>query len=779
MRSKKLLLCVSSITLAQISATAYAQNAEADISDAPAAQAGEIIVTAQRRSERLEDVPLSVAVQSGEQLARAGVTDSRGLQQLTPGLSFQQQSSFLNPSLRGISTTVVTAGAENPIAIYLDGVYVSSFAGSIISLPDVEQIEVLKGPQGTLFGRNATGGAIRISTLEPGNDVEGKINVITGLYDGAGSSRSAYDLGFNGFVAGPIAKDTVAASVAFSYRKSNGYSRNVAYAQVSESIQNAFGSDRMGFMEDKLIRGKLRVTPTDNLDILLTGYWNEWESDRGQIGVVQFDGTATGPARTNDANGNPYDYIVGMRPWQYAYDAHRPNASVEGKGGSARIKWDLGVGEVTSTSAISHTRSKEFVDSDATYSPECLEIANVGAGVGCVAPFDTLLDKTFQQELLFSSEDFGAFSFIAGANYFSGRSTVDVRVSDFATGAFPAGDLSVNYPAIFVYNTSIKTRAIGVFAEGKFKATDRLTIIAGLRYSDEEKTGTTSFFGGPDSPLIPIKDDAWTPRVSLIYELADRTNIYATWSRGFKSGLIPGGVAGYIQGTPDPLPPVRPEKITAYEVGFKTARSGAYSFNIAAFYYDYSDVQVQASLGAGGTVLAIQNAASAEIYGVDVDGSLVLSDDFSIRAGASYIPRARYESFPGAQVALPPGNYGGFVNGQLVDLSGQRMFKTPKFTGNISLNFEHEYDWGTLDSSVNAYYASKLYYDPTYLFSTDEFKLGGEIGFTPVDSPFRIALWVRNLTNDDAAVSYQLTSNASILTPGDPRSLGAKFGFTF
>lgn len=776
MISKSRLLCASYLAIACTAGTAQAQETSPQASEQPAT---DIIVTAQRREQRLEDVPLSVAVQSSEQLAKAGVMDSRGLQQLTPGLVFQQQSSFLNPSLRGISTTVVTAGAENPIAMYLDNVYVSSFAGSIMSLPDVDQIEVLKGPQGTLFGRNATGGAIRVATKEPGNDTEGKINVIAGMYDGAGSSRSAYDLGFNGFVSGPIAKDAVAASIAFAYRKSNGYSRNVAYSQVSQDVRNAFGSDRMGYLEDKLIRGKLRLTPSDTLDILITGYWNEWESDRGQIGVVQSNGTANGPARLNDANGDPYDFIVGTRPWQYAYDAHRPNATVAGKGTSARVKWDVGFGDVTSTTAYSHTRSKEWVDSDASYAPECLEIANVGAGVGCVAPFDTILDKTFQQEMLFSSDEFGAFSFVAGANYFSGRSTVDVRVSDFATGAFPAGDLSVNYPSIFTYNTSIKTKAIGLFAEGTFKATDHLTAIAGIRYSDEKKSGTTSFFGGADSPLVPIKDDAWTPRVSLVYEIADRTNIYATWSKGFKSGLIPGGNAGYIQGSPDPLPSVKPEKITAYEVGFKTARSGAYTLNLAAFYYDYTDVQVQASLGSGGTVIAIQNAASAEIYGFDVDGSLTLSNDFSIRAGASWIPRARYENFTGAQVALPPGTYGGFVNGQLVDLSGQRMFKTPKFTGNIALNYEHDYDFGKVEATVTGYYASRLYYDPTYLFSTDEFKLGAEVAFTPSESPFRLAFWVRNLTNNDAAVSYQLTSNASVLTPGDPRSMGITAGFTF
>ncbi|HUD94583.1 TonB-dependent receptor plug domain-containing protein, partial [Sphingobium sp.] len=156
MTNNKLLLCASFIAIAQINSFAFAQE---ETGTSAARQQADIIVTAQRREQRLEDVPLTVAVQSSEQLARAGVNDSRGLQQLTPGLVFQQQSSFLNPSLRGISTTVVTAGAENPIAIYLDNVYVSSFAGSILSLPDVDQIEVLKGPQGTLFGRNATGGA--------------------------------------------------------------------------------------------------------------------------------------------------------------------------------------------------------------------------------------------------------------------------------------------------------------------------------------------------------------------------------------------------------------------------------------------------------------------------------------------------------------------------------------------------------------------------------------------------------------------------------------------
>lgn len=759
-----------------------AANAQ-DVADTAqgAVEPGEILVTAQRRAERLQDVPISMTVQSGEQLARIGVVDSRGLEQVTPGLTMQQQSGFLNPSLRGISTTVVSAGAENPIAIYLDGVYVSSFAGSIINLPDVDRVEVLKGPQGTLFGRNATGGAIQVFTKAPTFDPTGKISVITGIFDGAGSSRSAYDLGVEGYVSGPIIADRLAASIAFSSRRTNGYARNIAYGAVSDAADRAYGSDRLNKKREETIRGKLLFTPSDDLRILLTGYYNHRDTDQGEIGYVLRNGALTGAAATDSQGAALYpERITGTRPWEYAFDAKRPSGTLRGYGFSSKIDFDISAGTFTSTTAYSNTYSTEQVDSDASYAPSCLAV------MACVSPYDSLSDRNFSQELIFTSRDFGRFNFVAGGNYLTGKSTVKVVVSDFEFGALPVG--GVSYPELFHYDQTVKTKAFGLFAEGNFEITDLLTLTAGIRYSNEKKTGVLANLGAggvdffTNEALLANKATAWTPRVSLRYEVADRSNIYATFSRGFKSGLIPGGDTRYIAslyagGATGAPPTVNPEKIDAFEIGFKTAQPG-YSLNAAAFFYNYKDLQVQASLGQGGTVLAIQNAASARIWGIDVDGTVRVSDGISLRGGVSWIPHAKYREFDGAQVALPVPT-DGFNNGDLVDLGGSRLFKTPKLTLTAGANFETEVGGGTLNFSPNLYYASRLYVDPTYIVSTTNFKLGAEIGYRPEGSNFRFSLWGKNLTNNHAFVSYQVTSNATVLIPGDPREFGMTATFEF
>ena len=236
---------LGSVALVLLSSTApaWAQVA-APPADATATtnDSNEIIVLAQRRAERLQDVPISVTVQSGEQLETAGVDNLRDLGAVTPGLTFQAQGNFVQPALRGITTLVTGPGSDNPIALYIDGVYEGTQAGASIDLPDVERIEVSKGPQGTLFGRNSTGGAIQIFTKAPSFTPTGSVSATAGLYDGSGPSRASYDLGVKGYVSGPIVADKLAASLSFAYRNVDGYSTNIVHDRLPAAIQEAYGS---------------------------------------------------------------------------------------------------------------------------------------------------------------------------------------------------------------------------------------------------------------------------------------------------------------------------------------------------------------------------------------------------------------------------------------------------------------------------------------------------------------------------------------------------------
>src|SRR6218665_1251336 len=216
MYGKNLFWCV----LAGLPISVQAQ--PASLPDEAGDASADIVVTAQKRAERLQDVPISLSVQSAERLAEAGVTSTADLSKVVPGLIFAQNEVFSQPAIRGITTNIAVPGAESPVAIYLDGIYISGQTGSFFDLPDVERIEVLKGPQGTLFGRNATGGAIQIITRKPTFETAGSFNVSYGQFTGAGSSRSGGEVQAKGFISTPLTS-TLAASLSGYYRTNDGY----------------------------------------------------------------------------------------------------------------------------------------------------------------------------------------------------------------------------------------------------------------------------------------------------------------------------------------------------------------------------------------------------------------------------------------------------------------------------------------------------------------------------------------------------------------------------
>jgi iron complex outermembrane receptor protein len=714
-----------------------------------------VTVTAQRRAERQEDVPISITVQTGVQLQTAGVENLRDLGLVTPGLTFQAQGNFVQPALRGITTLVTGPGSDNPIALYIDGVYEGSQAGASIDLPDVERVEVSKGPQGTLFGRNATGGAIQIFTRSPSFEPEGRISATAGLYDGAGASRSSYDLGFKGFLSGPLVADKLAGSFSFAYRNVDGYSRNIVPALVPSNIAANYGSDRMDWLRSYTLRAKLLFTPTDRLTILATGFYMQRSSDHGSVGLP-VDGLTA-------ASLYP-DAIWGTRPWQYAFDAPSPLTKIRNYGGSLKIDYDTGVGTLTSTTAYTLSRYWERVDVDASYSPQCLAAAP--ATFACLAFQDRQPNDNFFQDFLFTSEKMGRFSFIVGGNIFISDGSIPAVINDFSNGALP-GAPGVVYPPLLTAETKVKTKAYGIFAQGDFDITDRLTLTAGVRYSYEKKKGFVTFFGSPYIPFANPDWDSVTPRVGLRYAIDERTNVYATFSRGFKSGILPILTIG---------PAVNPETVTAYEVGFKTAQSD-YSLNVAAFYNDYKNVQIQSFTG---TAIIPTNAASARIWGFEFDATAQLTSALSVRAGATWMPKADFADFPNAAGFGPPITAGG-LSPIVGDVSGDRLLRAPKLSAVLSLTYTADVAGGELSVSPSVYYTSKyLPYDPFGVLVQKGFaRVATEITYRPSGSSFSISLWGRNLTNTKSYGSTTISAGAARVSYDEPREIGLTIDYDF
>ncbi|MBI1182036.1 MAG: TonB-dependent receptor [Alphaproteobacteria bacterium] len=723
--------------------------------DAAAPAVGEITVTAQRREEKQEDVPISITVQTGEQLRTAGVDNLRDLALVTPGLTFQAQGNYVQPALRGITTLVTGPGSDNPIALYVDGVYEGTQAGASIDLPDVERIEVSKGPQGTLFGRNATGGAIQIFTKSPSFEPGGKLSVIGGYYDGGGPSRSSYDIGVQGFVTGPIVADKLAASLSFAFRDVDGYSRNVAFAAVPSAIAGNYGSDRMDWIHSYSARAKLLFTPSDRVSILATAYYMQRGTDHGSVGLPV--GGLTAASLYPDA-------VYGTKPWQYAYDAPRPLTRLRNYGGSLKIDVDTGAGTFTSTTAYTQSRYLERVDVDAAYSPQCLAAAPFT--FACLAFKDKQPNNNFFQDFLFTSEKMGRLSFIVGGNIFLSNGSIPAWINDFTDGARPGAPQVVNGP-LLVAETRVKTRAFGIFAEADYEIVDRLTLTAGVRYSYEKKKGFVTFFG---SPLALFANPDWnnvSPRVGLRYQIDAHTNVYATFSRGFKSGILPILTVG---------PAVNPEKVSAWEVGFKTARR-RFNLNVAGFYYDYKNLQIQSFTG---TAIIPTNAASARIYGVEFDGTAQLTQQLSARLGATWMPKADFTDFPNAAGYGLPITAGG-LSPIVGDVSGDRLLRAPRLSAVFGLTYTAEVSGGELTVAPSVYYSSKyLPYDPFgVLVQKGYARVAAEVSYRPDGSGLRVSLWGRNLTNTKSYSSTTISAGAARVTYDEPREIGLTIDYDF
>jgi iron complex outermembrane receptor protein len=644
-------------------------------------------------------------------MSRAGIVASTDLAAVTPGLSFPTQGAFAQPVVRGVGSTLTGPGADPNVAIYIDGVYQPNQSANIFNFNSVEQVEVLKGPQGTLFGRNATGGAILIRTLNPSYTPEGRASLSYGRFN---------DLKLNFYGSAPIISDMAAANIAVAYRAEDSFTRNIAGPAI-------------GGLKEFAARGKLLIEPTDNLNFVLTGNYSHIDNPR-QLAFAPYRGNNTQNLR-NPALPRP------GRAFEVALN-EPTDFITRNTGVSLKGELSLGLGTVSSITAYGDIKNSLGLDGD-----------NSAAATSYIAYTDT--QKTFSQELVFASEKFGMFSFVAGAFYYDDSATRDLRNS-----------LRETTPLTRQTVAGVDTKAYAIFSEVTLDLAERLHLTGGVRYSHEKKTA----FGVRTISLLGTLDESAsfsgvTPRAVVRYELNDSSNVYASYSQGFKSGAFNAINLERV--------PVKEETVTAYEVGYKTGRRGL-TFNASAFYYDYSNIQVQSSITTG--VLLLTNAASAEIYGADMDFSIPISQGLSIDGGAAYT-HGRYTRFPGAPIVTPTatGNVQSFG-----DSSGAPTVRTPEFTANTTITFERDVSFGRFSASATGSYNSGFNWAPDERVKQSAyFLLNSEVSIATPDDRFRLTLWGRNLT-DKVIASYQNQN-----TSGDqvvyerPRSYGVTLGARF
>lgn len=465
-RHARLALCMAGA----LPGSALAQQA----SDPPGAQAseGEIIVTAQRREERLLDVPISVSVVSAGDLASAGATTSRDLNVTVPGLLVASNGVYIQPTVRGIGSNLNSISSEAAVALYIDGVYSPNTATNIFDLANVQQIEVLKGPQGTLFGRNATGGAILVTTRDPSSVPTLKLSLGYGSFN---------EIRASAYAAGPLS-DTVAADISLTHRSDDGYTRDVLIdAKLSSYNESA-------------ARAKIRFAPSQDFSFTLAGDY-----------AVVRDLTGTTVKALNRNSQFVATAVIPDDPRETALSFY-PESNVESWGLSGTLQYDFGGARLKSLTAYRDVDQYALTDTDRT---------NIASGRSEI----WVRQKTFSQEVTLASDGAGPFSWLVGAFYFWDK------------GSTPRFLLN-NAPFIVA---RIETKAWAGFAEATFDVTDQLSIIGGVRYSHERKdfdavrsTGLTA----DDNRSW----GAWTPRASIRFKPSSATTLYASYSEGFKSG---------------------------------------------------------------------------------------------------------------------------------------------------------------------------------------------------------------------------------------------------
>ena len=516
-----------------------------------------ILITSGRTEQAVQETPITVSVIRGETLEDAHIESSVDIQQRTSSLVFKTNTVLGSPYLRGVGSDTISSITESPIALYIDEIYQPRAAASVIELYDVDQIEIIKGPQGTLYGRNATGGAIKIAHKEPESTAFAKIDLQTGNYN---KKRA------EGVINQPLNPKT---KVRFSAVKSkrDGY-MNVVGQNFELDDQN-------------LTAWRAQANVDFNKDIhALYRVDNSKHHDAQGLS-----------AKVNSRFPSPAIHLFGAHS---PSDPRRTSSNREGKtrvelqNVSQRLHWHHADFSLTSLTAYRKSDGDVTIDLDGTHLDYSFN--------------DDSSEKSesYTQEFQFTGQ-YNALSWLAGLYYFKEKAEQHIAVR------FPLAARSL------ITDTDNETDAYALFTEGRYPLSDSLALTLGARYSREKKIGTITT-GPPSAPATFLGDKSWTnvsPKLSLSYQKSVNTLFYGNISRGFKSGGFDTSTNGNA---------FDQEMLTNYELGVKNfLAQRRLSLYFSAFYYDYEDMQVQRRLSEGPTGVVIDNAAEASIKGLEVE----------------------------------------------------------------------------------------------------------------------------------------------------------------
>ncbi len=722
-----------------------------------AAELEEIMVTATRRAENIQDVPLSVASLEGERLDAMfeGGGDIQVLAARVPSLYAESSNGRLAPRfyIRGLGNSDFDLAASQPVSIIVDEVVLENVILKSFPLFDIERVEVLRGPQGTLFGRNTPAGIVKFDTRKPTREFDGNVSL---SYGDLGS------MAIEGAVGGGLG-ETVSARL------------SVLYHERDDWIDNTFTGedDAMGGYDEFAFRAQVLFEPTDTFSALLNFHGRDID---GTASI--FRANVLGPG-SNGFNSN-YDRD------SVSYDEGDNNPQhAEGEGASLKLDFELG-GNMTLTSITAYetTESSSEGDIDGGFGADFLPFVGPcppGSGPGdpCI-PFpahsiDAIDDlDQLTQEIRIASQASDRLFWQAGAFYFDSKFSVTTTtfIPNFVTPD----------PADLFAPTTVEheNTAWAVFGHVSYEVTDALTLTGGARFTDDEKE--MSAFNAPLFPIAPqsVSDEQVSWDLSALYKVSDQFNLYGRLASGFRAPTIQGRDVAFF-GSPSIADS---ETITSIEFGFKSQLAGdRVRLNGSVFYYEVEDQQLSA-IGGGGNFVQLVNADKGIGMGFDLDSEFLITDRFMMTLGFSYTDTEIDDNV----LVVPPCGSGMCtvldpldINGNAI-IDGNSFTQAPEYIASVTARYGMPIgsngelffftDWAFQGKTQFFIYESAEFY------SDETFEGGARIGYSHDGGKWEVALFGRNIT-DEENVKGAIDFNNLTGFDNEPRIIGASFKARF
>lgn len=732
--NKKLLtLAITSIPVLGYSFHSNAQTNEAAQAASPMLE--EVIVTATRRDTDAQSTSIAITAFDSNSLTRAGVDDMRQVAQLVPNVYMGESAGAASTpiTIRGVGDNQLGLGGDGSIAIYVDGVYQGRPYANVLDLLNIERLEILRGPQGALYGRNATGGAINVRTKAPSDQTEVFGDLKIGNYGALRTRLGA---------SGPLDEDNWFGAISVSWSDRDGYARN------------KFDGKKYNSEETFNVQSEVRYVGDNDLELSIKADYGYNDATLAFYSFIDIVDPATFPFNPASAVGITDTDKVDVN--SVNIDGLPPFEDREWWGLSATVSKSFSKFDLTATTAYRENSFTESTDADA------LPLS--------LAVFDLLEDQEqWSQSLILTSTSDSRLSWVLGADYFS------EKTEGFQHTEIPIFGAGVYVDAI----ASNQTDAYAIYGEATYEFADDWSLILGLRYSDETKKYTFQQVSLGLDNISTVSGDitfnSWTPRLVLQYQISEDMFSYFSFSNGFKSGgfsaINPVALATSTPaGHPDRFDQ---EDVAAYELGLKSEwLENRLRINGAAFLYDYSDLHTNVTDAIG--FAKVVPAKQADVRGVELETTLAVTSNLRLWLNLGYLD-ATYDA-----VLSFPNGLGGT---QVSDLRGNFLPRAPKWSGSATINYSQYLSSGNLDWRLDW-----IYSDEHYLTEANDVvdrensstRVNARVSYEFSNSPFEVDLFVNNATDVRLKAHSKPILGIvyrGMLTP--PKTYGLEFRFRF